>query len=608
MPPLPSTVAPDVPACVYTTLIGGYEALMEQPMAVGSPIPWICLTDDPNLTSTTWRIRHVRPLLPGDPVSSQRDLKIRAHRVLPEFARSLYIDNTVRLTAPAVDLLALLPSGGRLALAPHSFRATVADELDVVAAGDLEDPERLRETRALLAATDPALLAERPWWAGLLLREHLDPAMVELAERWYAAVLRYARRDQLTLGYALRGSGITPIALDLDNHASAWHTWPLAQGRRDAPRPWRAPDAAGPRRAAAEQARDAAQAEAAVLRAERDAALGSTSWALTRPLRAAGSASRRALRRPPPGTPPSPGLRARAGAVAVRRKRGLWYAWFPLVCAVRQRTRGRRVLVAGPDPVLRPYLAWKLAALCGMRIVDDDAGPPGSLVPGLGLRFHDTTASDHLGPRAGRVLNERCRDISKRRVGEMHARVFGYTHAVDPCTTHGPIVQKADANGAKDGMVVTGPLAAPVPGQVYERLIDTEVEPGIVEDLRVTVIGREVVSVFRKRRRIEERFRNVGFPARVAAPLAVFGAGELVRLGELADAMGLDLCEMDVLRDRRDGRIHVVDVNATPYSPPGSLQTLAGLRAMHRAAGAFERSFGRYATPRDGGTPPGAVR
>ena len=198
MPPSRAADPQSAPACVYTTLIGGYEALTEQPMAVGSSIPWICLTDDPGIRSATWEVRHVRPLLPGDPVRSQRDLKIRAHRALPEFARSLYIDNTVRLTAPAEDLLALLPPGALLALAPHSFRVSVADELDVIAAGDLEDPERLRETRALLAAADPALLGERPWWAGLLLRAHTDPAMVELGERWFAAVARYARRDQLT--------------------------------------------------------------------------------------------------------------------------------------------------------------------------------------------------------------------------------------------------------------------------------------------------------------------------------------------------------------------------------------------------------------------------
>src|SRR5688572_10939275 len=58
-------------ACVYTTLIGGYEPLNEQPVAASSRVPFVCLTDDPNLASDTWQIRHVTPLFGMDPVRSQ---------------------------------------------------------------------------------------------------------------------------------------------------------------------------------------------------------------------------------------------------------------------------------------------------------------------------------------------------------------------------------------------------------------------------------------------------------------------------------------------------------------------------------------------------------
>jgi hypothetical protein len=39
--------------CVYTTLIGGYEKLNEQSVATNSRLPFICLTDDPDLRSET---------------------------------------------------------------------------------------------------------------------------------------------------------------------------------------------------------------------------------------------------------------------------------------------------------------------------------------------------------------------------------------------------------------------------------------------------------------------------------------------------------------------------------------------------------------------------
>ena len=42
---------------VYTVLIGGYEPLLEQPVAGGFETDLVCLTDDPGLRSDTWERR-----------------------------------------------------------------------------------------------------------------------------------------------------------------------------------------------------------------------------------------------------------------------------------------------------------------------------------------------------------------------------------------------------------------------------------------------------------------------------------------------------------------------------------------------------------------------
>jgi len=72
-------------ACVYTTLVGGYEALNEQPVAANSRFAFICLTDDPDLRSETWQIRRVEPLFRLDPIRSQRALKLLPHEHLPDY-------------------------------------------------------------------------------------------------------------------------------------------------------------------------------------------------------------------------------------------------------------------------------------------------------------------------------------------------------------------------------------------------------------------------------------------------------------------------------------------------------------------------------------------
>jgi hypothetical protein len=76
-------------ACVYTALIGGYEVLNEQPIAATSSLPFICLTDDPELRSETWQIRRVEPLFGLDSIRSQREFKLRPHVHLPDFNCSI---------------------------------------------------------------------------------------------------------------------------------------------------------------------------------------------------------------------------------------------------------------------------------------------------------------------------------------------------------------------------------------------------------------------------------------------------------------------------------------------------------------------------------------
>jgi len=77
--------------CVYTTLIGKYETLNEQPVAAASSFQFICLTDDPDLRSETWSVRCVAPVFGMDPIRSQRELKLRPHVHLAEFDGSLYM-------------------------------------------------------------------------------------------------------------------------------------------------------------------------------------------------------------------------------------------------------------------------------------------------------------------------------------------------------------------------------------------------------------------------------------------------------------------------------------------------------------------------------------
>lgn len=307
-------------SCVYTCVLGGYENLTEQPAAAGSPVELVCLTDDPSLTSETWRIEVIEPVLPADLPRSSRHPKMLPERYLPDYDVSLYIDNSVRLRVPAHELLIAALGDERvdMALCRHSFHASLWEEAAAIERLGFDDPARIGELIDVIGAGAPEVLDARPWWGGMIARRHGRPAVWAAMEDWWRHVLRYSRRDQLSLPLILASHpGLEVHDLGLDNHASAMHEWPVA------PRPGRdgyLAESARARRSAfgrAWEREEAARAEVSALReriaalepelakatAERDRLAGaldemtrSRSWRLTAPLRALAARASRGRR------------------------------------------------------------------------------------------------------------------------------------------------------------------------------------------------------------------------------------------------------------------------------------------------------------------------
>lgn len=228
---------------MYTVLLGRYERLTEQPVAADSALDFLCFTDDPTLESETWTIRQVRPLLADDATRSQRFLKIRAHATVPEYDTSVYIDNSVVLKqAPERLIEDLLPPDAAFAAMGHSFRSTVAEEFVAVVLEGYDTHDRCAEQEHHYRLRDPQSLELRPLKAALLLRRHHDPLVVAAMESLAAHVLRYSRRDQLSLWFCLREAGLEPLIHELDNFESPYHRWPVGVDRVAPDELWTEPD------------------------------------------------------------------------------------------------------------------------------------------------------------------------------------------------------------------------------------------------------------------------------------------------------------------------------------------------------------------------------
>lgn len=212
-------------SAVYTALIGRYEPLAEQPMATSSAADFICLTDIPDLTSDTWQIRHIDPVLPEDPIRSARYLKICGHPSLAGYQQTLWIDARVILDADPGDLLQTWLDGVDVAVPQHSFRDSVAAEFAEIIKLAMDDPRRVREQLGDYGVSgEPSLQADVPW-TGMIARRP-NPRVREAMDEWMRHVWRYSRRDQLSFVEAMSRQDMPYRLVGIDNLQSHLHRWP----------------------------------------------------------------------------------------------------------------------------------------------------------------------------------------------------------------------------------------------------------------------------------------------------------------------------------------------------------------------------------------------
>ena len=268
------------PRAVFTSLTGEYEKLNEFELDKSDGVDRICFTDDPMLTSSTWRMIHVPLALPSDPMRSQRVVKILGHPELDQYSETLYVDNSVRLIVSPKEVLDSWLEHADLAIPRHSFRETVAAEFTEVRALELDTYARIDEQREHYEAQAPQILGQRPFWNGMIARRRSVPNVRETMELWMMHVLRYSRRDQLSINFAIAATGIEAAQIPIDNHSSFFHEWPILIDRKTGSQMgWRVSEAR------VYDQLDRVTEERDQLQANLDAVRSSTSWRWTSPLR-----------------------------------------------------------------------------------------------------------------------------------------------------------------------------------------------------------------------------------------------------------------------------------------------------------------------------------
>lgn len=219
---------------VYTVLFGDYEELNEVRIPLEFNIDYICFTDNAELKSDTWDVQLISPEFPMDLVRSQRLIKIMGHQNLTKYKETLYLDNSVILRKPASMFFDMLLSSQDIGMPLHSFRRDVFEEFEEVSRLEYDSPLRLEEQLQHYKVSYRETLGLPPLWTAIIARRSSEKT--ELFQRiWANQILRYSRRDQLSVRVAQQISGIEIHEQQLNNTGSEIHDWPVTRKRSDVP-------------------------------------------------------------------------------------------------------------------------------------------------------------------------------------------------------------------------------------------------------------------------------------------------------------------------------------------------------------------------------------
>lgn len=191
---------------VYTCITGGYDNIIE-PTVVTPGVDYICFTDDPTLKSKTWKFRPIPEELSGlSKVKQQRGVKILAHRYLPDYDISVWVDGAVQVRGNIKEYLKSLDFNKYCVFIPeHPARKCIYAEKDACIRA-----QKIKGDGIPLAEKQMKRYKEEGFPANyglvqtnVMMRRHNDPYSKELMGKWWEELKDYSHRDQLSFNYAL---------------------------------------------------------------------------------------------------------------------------------------------------------------------------------------------------------------------------------------------------------------------------------------------------------------------------------------------------------------------------------------------------------------------
>ena len=197
---------------IYTCVTGNYDKVAV-PREVDSALRYICFTDAPSEVPEPWKAVCISTDSLG-PKDYNRFAKMQPFELpeLQDLDASLYVDGSFTLGVGLRDFIEKqLQREGDIFMFLHPYRSTVFAEGVAACEGGHEWP--LAVARQLRNYSLRGFRDKAPLFAGgVILRRHTENVRL-LMDVWWAEYLAGARRDQLSLGFAIERTRINVESL-----------------------------------------------------------------------------------------------------------------------------------------------------------------------------------------------------------------------------------------------------------------------------------------------------------------------------------------------------------------------------------------------------------
>ncbi|MFB1065823.1 glycosyltransferase domain-containing protein [Natrinema sp. H-ect4] len=183
---------------VYTGIFNNYDILVD-PKVVENNIEYVCLTDDPTLTSDIWNVKEVG--LEYDPHLANRYVKTHPHEYFPKQNLSLYIDGNILISEPVGEIIRERLQNFNIALHKHPNRSGIKEEAEACIIQNKASEDAIQAQMRKYQNEnfpDSNHLTENH----VIYRRHNEPDVKSTMETWWNEILTETPRDQLSLMYA----------------------------------------------------------------------------------------------------------------------------------------------------------------------------------------------------------------------------------------------------------------------------------------------------------------------------------------------------------------------------------------------------------------------